>query len=227
MRATFMALVPDGAHYPRRADGVLWEITGAARVYPPLDAIARDPRFGALVADALACPRVQLLQDALLYKPARDGGGVEWHQDHTYVGFLAPARVVSLRLALVDEDEASGCMKVVDASHRWGPVGAVRALTEARVDSLLPSLTAEQHDRLAHARPLELAAGDVSIHHCLTLHGSGPNHSDRPRRTVILRMFDAACRLDGARLPPGAAAAHFPTDADGHLDATAFPATHG
>ena len=221
LRRAFSMIIPDIA-YPRRKDGVLWEVTGAARHVPLLAELTHDARYGRLAADALGCDAVQLLQDSLLYKPPRDGAPVEWHQDHTYVGFLSPPRVISLRVALHDEDEAGGCMRVVDGSHRWGPVGGVRALSEAQVDSLVPSLDDAQRAALDSARPLELAAGDVSIHHCLTLHGSGPNRAERPRRTLILRLFDAACRLDSTRLPPGAEV-HFPTTADGHLDDSAFP----
>jgi ectoine hydroxylase-related dioxygenase (phytanoyl-CoA dioxygenase family) len=225
LRRLFLELVPEVC-YPRRHDGVVWEVTGAARHVPPLAHVAHDRRCAAAVAEALACARVQLLQDSLLYKPPRDGGGVEWHQDHTYVGFLVPPRVVSLRVALFPEDAAAGCLRVVDGSHRWGPIGDVRALRERQVDSLVPSLSPEQAEALAGARGLELEPGDASIHHCLTLHGSGPNRADRPRKTVILRMFDADCRLDRSRLPAGAEE-HFPTDADGRLDADRFPVVFG
>ena len=73
--------------------------------------------------------------------------------------------------------------------------------------------------RGAISRPC-IAPGDVSIHHCLTLHGSGPNRSGRPRRTIILPMFDSDCRLDAARLPKGAEH-YFPTDGDGALATSA------
>jgi ectoine hydroxylase-related dioxygenase (phytanoyl-CoA dioxygenase family) len=222
MLEVFEGIVPERLPYPRRPDGVMWEEAGASRRVPALAAIARDPRFAAIVAEALGAAAVQLLQDTLLFKPKRRGAPVEWHQDHTYVGFLTPARVATLRLALVDEDEASGCMRVVDGSHRWGPVGGVRALTEAQVDSLLPSLSAEQSAAIEGATPLPLAPGDVSLHHCLTLHGSGPNGSERPRKTIILRMFDAECRLDPTRLPPGGEAT-FAADADGRLAESLFP----
>jgi hypothetical protein len=221
LRRLFDLVVPE-ISYPRRKDGVLWEVTGAARHLPALARVTREPRFGALAAEALGCAEVQFLQDSLLYKPARDGGPVEWHQDHTYVGYLTPPRVISLRVALLPEDERSGCMRVVDGSHRWGPIGDVRALSEARVDSLLPSLRPDQQAALADARALELEPGDVTIHHCLTLHGSGPNRSDRPRKTLILRMFDGDCRLDPTRLPAGAEA-HFPTDERGRLATSVFP----
>jgi phytanoyl-CoA hydroxylase len=222
LQTIFTALIPESPYYPRGPDGVLREITGAAPSYEPLARVARDPRFGALVARALGAKRVQLLQDSLLYKPAHDGGPVEWHQDHTYVGFLTPPRVVSLRIALLPETESSGCMRAVTGSHEWGPVGSVRALTETSVDSLLPSLSDEQRAAIADARLLVLEPGDVSIHHCLTVHGSGQNRSAQSRRTIILRMFDADCRLDATRLPPGAEV-HFPCDGDGRLSSTAFP----
>jgi len=225
LRNLFNLVVPEIA-YPRREDGVLWEVTGAAQRVPLLAAVARDLRFAALAADALGCGTVQLLQDSLLYKPPRDGGPVEWHQDYTYVGFLTPARVISLRVALLPEDEVSGCMRVVDGSHRWGPIGSVRALSEGQVDSLIPALGPEQRAELANARLLELEPGDVTIHHCLLLHGSGPNRSNRARKTLILRMFDGDCRLDPARLPAGAAA-HFPTDESGRLATSAFPRLFG
>ena len=200
MQEVFTSLIPENASLPAGPDGMLGEITGASRAFEPLARIACDARFGALVADALAATRVQLLQDSLLYKPARDGGTVHWHQDYTYIGFLTPPRAVSLRIALLPEREDTGCMQVVNGSHHWGQVGDVHALTESRVDSLLPSLSPEQREAVAHATPLVLEPGDVSIHHCLTLHGSGPNRSGQPRRTIILRMFDG--RLPARRFAP-------------------------
>jgi phytanoyl-CoA dioxygenase PhyH len=218
MAALFATLIADSPHYPSG----LFEITGAAQAHAPLAAIARDRRFGELAARALGARRIQHLQDSLLYKCARGAGVVEWHRDHTYVGFLVPARVIALRIALTRDTEASGCMRVVDGSHTWGPIDTVRALSETSVASVVPSLSPEQRDALANARALELEPGDVSIHHCLTLHGSGPNHSDAARRTIILRMFDAECRLDRSRLPAGADA-YFPCDADDRLATERFP----
>lgn len=218
MQASFAALIPDSPYSP----GGLREITGAATARADLAAIARDRRYGEIAARALGARRVQHLQDSLLYKSARGGGVVEWHQDHTYVGFLAPARIVALRIALAPETEASGCMRAVAGSHAWGPIDVVRALSESSVASLEPALSLAQRDALAAARSLELEPGDVTIHHCLAVHGSGPNRADTARRTIILRMFDAACRLDRARLPPGADA-YFPCDDAGHLATERFP----
>ncbi len=220
----FAAAIPE-LDYPRGPDGIVRELTGIARGYEPLARIAYDPRFGALVAEVLGAARVQFLQDSLLYKPAHDGGSVEWHQDRTYIGYLVPAQVATLRIALLPEDEDNGCMRVVDGSHHWGAIGGNQSLAATSVASLIPTLAAEQQAQIARARYLALAPGDVSIHHCLTLHGSAQNTSARPRRTILLRMFDAACTLDRSKLPPGAEG-YFPTGATGHLDPAAFPVVH-
>ena len=220
----FTSAIPE-LDYPRGPDGIVRELTGIARGYEPLARIAYDPRFGALVAEVLGAVRVQFLQDSLLYKPARDGGSVEWHQDRTYIGYLVPAHVATLRIALLPEDEGNGCMRVVDGSHRWGAIGDNQSLTATSVASLIPTLAVEQQAQIERARSLSLAPGDVSIHHCLTLHGSARNTSPHPRRTILLRMFDGACTLDRSKLPPGAED-YFPTDADGHLDRAAFPVVH-
>ncbi|MFN0246650.1 MAG: phytanoyl-CoA dioxygenase family protein [Kofleriaceae bacterium] len=221
LRDLFMTIIPE-IPYPPGADGVVRELTGLARGYPPAMAVATDARFGALVAEVLGARRVQLLQDSWLYKPPHHGGSVELHQDRTYIGFLVPARVATLRIALEREDETNGCMRAVDGSHRWGAIGDDRSLVAQSVTSLVPTLSADQQASVGNARSLPLQPGDVSIHHCLTLHGSSRNTSARPRRTIILRMFDAACVIDRARLPAGADA-FFPADEDGHLDIAAFP----
>jgi len=220
----FATVIPD-LPYPPGPDGVVREVTGIARGYEPLARIAHDPRFGALVAEALGAARVQFLQDSLLFKPALEGGSVEWHQDRTYIGYLVPAQIATLRIALLPEDEENGCMRVVDGSHRWGAIGANESLTAQSVGSLVPTLSAEQQAQVANARSLALAPGDVTIHHCLTLHGSARNTGVRPRRTILLRMFDAACTLDRAQLPAGAEQ-YFPTGADGHLDPSVFPVVY-
>jgi hypothetical protein len=199
--------------------GEVWEVAGVSRASPEIFGHSRDPAVARVAGAALGSARVQLLQDTVLVKPALVGGAVAWHQDHTYTGYLAPARVVSARLALTDDGVAQGCLEVIDGSHAWGPIGDVRALRETRVADALGARAAAWQDRVV---AVELHPGDVSLHHCLTFHRSGPNAGATPRKTLITRLFDAACTLDPTHLPPGAAA-HFPVDAAGHLDPIAFP----
>jgi ectoine hydroxylase-related dioxygenase (phytanoyl-CoA dioxygenase family) len=199
--------------------GLVFEVAGVSRVSPPIAGHTHDAAIARHAAQALACAAVQLLQDTVLVKDAQVGGEVAWHQDHTYTGYLSPARAVSVRLALTDETVETGCLEVIDGSHHWGLLGDVRALTEASVADALGERARDWADKVVR---LELAPGDLSIHHCLTLHKSGPNVSAQPRKTLITRVFDAQCRLIAERLPPGAAP-WFPTDGDGRLSEASFP----
>jgi ectoine hydroxylase-related dioxygenase (phytanoyl-CoA dioxygenase family) len=115
-------------------------------------------------------------------------------------------------------------MNVLDGSHTWGAVGETRILNAASVTDALGLLPAAFAERVDGARrPLELRAGDISLHHCLTFHGSLENRSAQPRKTLIVRMFDGDCRLIPSRLPSASLAARFPTDEQGRLSPEAFP----
>jgi ectoine hydroxylase-related dioxygenase (phytanoyl-CoA dioxygenase family) len=206
---------------PEVAAGQVWEMAGVSRVSAVIASHTHDPAMARYAADALGAARVQLLQDTVLVKAARTGGEVAWHQDHTYTGYLEPARVVSVRLALTDD--TAGCLEVIDGSHHFGLIGDVRALTETHVADALGVQAGKWAERVVR---IELEAGDLSIHHCLTLHYSGPNASAWARKTLITRMFDSECRLLPERLPPGAAS-YFPADERGHLSEHAFPILAG
>ncbi len=204
---------------PPALPGQVWEVASVSRISPPIAGHAHDAAIARRAAEALGCARVKILQDTVLVKAASVGGAVAWHQDHTYTGYLDPPNAVSVRLALTDCNLDNGCLEVIDRSHTWGLLGDVRALTETYVADALGPAAAHWRD---HVVALELSPGDISIHHCLTLHCSGENRSARTRKTLITRLFDAGCRLVRDRLPPGAEA-YFPIDDGGCLADSAFP----
>lgn len=208
--------------YPAVLAGQVWEVAGVSRVSPPIAAHAHDPAIAQRAAGALGCTRVKILQDTVLVKAASIGGPVAWHQDHTYTGYLDPPRMVSVRLALTDCTRDNGCLQVIDGSHTWGLLGDVRALTESHVADALGPEAERWRDRVT---ALELSPGDITIHHCLTLHCSAENRSAQTRKTLITRLFDAGCRLLRSHLPPGAES-YFPTDDAGCLTDAAFPVVY-
>jgi ectoine hydroxylase-related dioxygenase (phytanoyl-CoA dioxygenase family) len=200
----------------------IWQIPGICGQSDWLLAeILRD--LGELVADLMGADRIQLLQDTLIVKPPRVGAPVELHQDYTYIGFLEPANAVSLRLSLTSSTVDTGCLYVIDRSHRWGLNGPVSVFSPQLQAGLAERLPAHLRARVDTDRiPLELAPGDVSIHHCLTHHGSFENASDTLQRTIVTHLIDGACRLLPDRLP-GHAIDYFDTSADGHLSPRSFP----
>ena len=202
--------------------GEVWEFVSASRVSAPIAEHAYDATIAQRVAEVLGCARVKILQDTALVKPASVGTSVAWHQDHTYTGYLEPARAVSIRLALTECNVGNGCLEVIDGSHAWGLLGDVRALTESHVADALGTAAARWRDRVVS---IELSPGDLSIHHCLTLHRSGENRSHAARKTLVTRMFDGSCRLVRERLP-ASAAMYFPVDENNCLAESAFPVVY-
>lgn len=180
--------------------------------------------LAAIAGDLIGARSVQLLQDALLLKPpGRAAGSIALHQDYSYTGYLEPPSGLAIGLALTHATRDSGCLQVVDGSNTWGLVGGLRLFAPGLESDLDARLTPAQRARVAEATiPLEVEAGDVTIHHCLTLHGSGANISRRPRKAIIAHLFDGDSRVVGDRLPADARP-HFPIDADGRLSAAKFP----
>lgn len=115
-----------------------------------------------------------------IIKPARVGLHTPWHQDVAYDPVLHRPGC-SIWLALDDATPASGCLRFVPGSHH-GPI-----------------LDHELADRTPGAEGLEAIgvdidewidlpakAGDGSVHNHRTLHGAGPNTSDRARIGFVL-----------------------------------------
>jgi hypothetical protein len=179
---------------------------------------------GAIACELLGARSVQLLQDALLLKPpGRSGGSIALHQDYGYTGYLDRPSGLAVGLAVTDATIESGCLRVVDGSHAWGLVGGLHLFAPGLQADLESQLTPVQRAHAAASTiPLEVRAGDVTIHHCLTLHGSGGNTSPRPRKTVIAHLIDGDSRVVRDRLPAGADD-WFPVDDDGRLAPSAFP----
>lgn len=222
LEAALDALIPE-ASYPAWGGRVV-EVAGASRGAPALAEHARDPDIARRAAHALGARAVQLLQDTVFVKPAAAPARVEWHQDYSYLGYLEPPAIVTARLALTRCSLESGCMRVIDGSHAWGLHGDALAFRRDRVEDTLGTLPPELRDRARQAEvALELEPGDLSLHHCLTFHASEDNRSARARKTLAVRIMDAACRLVPERLPSAELLPHFPADARGHLDGAAFP----
>jgi hypothetical protein len=145
--AVFDQIFPQSLNAQPAERTPILEVAAASRAHPAIARYATDAGVAGHVARALGCRRVQLLQDTVLLKLPRHGGGVEWHQDHTYTGFLEPAATVSVRLALTDCLVDNGCLRVIDGSHRWGFFGDTRVLSAPTISDALGLVPAVLGDR--------------------------------------------------------------------------------
>lgn len=141
------------------------------------------------IAESLIGPDIQLFHDQALYKPAYHGGKVPWHQDNGYWR-CNPPDLVSIWMALDDADEENGCMNVIPGSHLESAAGHNRARSEK---GDLPALLEAEVDE-ARAVPVSVKAGYAVVHHCLMLHQTNPNRSDRDRRAMVIHYMPSGTR---------------------------------
>lgn len=174
--------------------------TADRRMYQIINMGARNLHFRRLYYHAplldlitdLIGPNIQLFHDQALYKPARHGGAVYWHQDNGYWR-CRPANLVSVWITLDDAYEANGAMQVLPGSHLrpvWHDKStATNALKQVDVGDTSGRVV------------VDLKAGECMIHHCQTLHYTQPNDTDDDRRAFILHYMTPGTRQADAEKP--------------------------
>ncbi|MDA0655328.1 MAG: phytanoyl-CoA dioxygenase family protein [Proteobacteria bacterium] len=134
---------------------------------------------------------------SLFVKDAGDGAYVSWHQDATYWGLNKPD-VATAWIALSSATQKSGCMKMLPGSHKWAQQPHSDTLAEKNL------LTRGQEIDVAvdedKAVALEMGPGEMSLHHIMTAHSSGPNQSDDRRIAVAIRyVAPDVAQINGER----------------------------
>lgn len=179
-----------------RPDETVLHFLGAWR----LDQVFRDlvfrPGITVPCAQLLGVERLRFWHDQVFWKPPRHPGVVPWHQDYSYWARTGPPAHITMFITLDDMSAANGGLEYIPGSHRLGLLPA--ADFGGEMDALLDHLPAEQRDRFRPV-PVQLKAGQASIHHSHLIHGSRGNRSDRPRRAIVLNyMADGTRVIDGS-----------------------------
>ena len=173
------------------------------------------------VAQLIGAQNIRLLQDVVLIKEGGCQSIVDWHNDHSYTGYLTPDRIFSIRIALSMSTLKNGCLWVLDGSHRWKHHEESHFMTDSLSAKQSAEISAKGQSR--DKCPVPLASGDMSVHHCKTFHASFANESDAPSVIFICHVFDAKCKVDEHALKAAGGAAYFPLTEDGALCPEAFP----
>ena len=155
-------------------------------------AALQDPRLLDVV-EAIVGPDIVLHHSKLFQKPAGEGSPFPMHQDWRYF----PTRDDSMIAAIVHLTDATvdmGCVRVVPGSHRLGrvPSSSGRMIWD-EPGEYQEFLAAHPID---DAVPIEAAPGDVLFFSYFTVHGSGPNLSSLPRKTVLAQLYSGSDELD-------------------------------
>jgi hypothetical protein len=151
--------------------------------------LAHHPSIAACAARLSGAGGLRLWHDQLLYKPTRaDGerGNVGWHTDRHYWQTCSDEGMLTAWIPFADVTAGDGAMAMVDGSYRWSD--GVGIEWQHTAFSVIDDVLASRDARLV---PIELKRGQVSFHHCKTLHGSGPNRGSAPRRSLVVHFQPA------------------------------------
>jgi ectoine hydroxylase-related dioxygenase (phytanoyl-CoA dioxygenase family) len=151
-----------------------------------------------VIAEQILGSEVRFKADISLMKPARIGDATPWHQDEAFQDPAFDYEEISFWLALQPVDEANSCMTYVPGSHKGPVLPHGFPGGDARIHALECVGGFDPRDAVSCPLP----AGGCVIHSQRTVHGAGPNVSDRDRLAYAL-IFD--------RVPtPARTVRHFP-----------------
>jgi ectoine hydroxylase-related dioxygenase (phytanoyl-CoA dioxygenase family) len=91
-------------------------------------------------------------------------------------------------IGLDNASKENGCLYFIRGSYKWGLLPITGLAGD--MDAVKTVLTNEQLGVFEKKVANELPRGYASFHHPLTMHGSYENHSERPRRAVVINAMD-------------------------------------
>lgn len=184
--------------WKRAPEQNVFHFLGAWRIDEAFHDLLFHPAITVPASQLLGSPRVRFWHDQVFYKPARHPGVVAWHQDYSYWTRSVPPRHLTVWIGLDDSTVENGCIQFVPGSHRWPLLPKLQLLEN--MEGIRSVLSPEQLEQFK-PEPMELKAGECSIHHCMTLHGSYGNLSDRPRRGVVVNFMHPESRSADGKKP--------------------------
>jgi hypothetical protein len=166
---------------------ILFHALGAWRITPGFHDVLWNPRFLVAASQLLGNVPVRFWHDQLFYKPAKKGGVVAWHQDYSYWTRTKPVAHLTCWCGLDDSTKENGCLQYIAGSHKWGLLP--KPVIAGELQGIKDFLNEEQKKQFDNPQYAEVKAGEAIFHHPLTLHGSGENKSDKPRRAFVVNAF--------------------------------------
>ena len=166
---------------------ILFHALGAWRIGPGFHDVLWNPRFLVAASQLLGNVPVRFWHDQLFWKPAKKGGVVAWHQDYSYWTRTKPVAHLTCWCGLDDATKENGCLQYIAGSHRWGLLP--KPVLAGDLQGIKDFLNDNQRKQFENPRYAEVKAGEAIFHHSLTLHGSGENKSEKPRRAFVINVF--------------------------------------
>lgn len=155
--------------------------------------LALQPIIGAIAAKLAKTKRIRLLDDQLVYKPPtakNSQSAVGWHADRAYWATCSSNNLLTAWIPLHDCDQSRGPLVMLDGSHKWSGMQDIRFFNHQNLEDLEQRFRNEGREVVKV--PMTLEKGQMSFHHCWTIHGSYSNYSQSFRLALAVHLQDDA-----------------------------------
>lgn len=153
--------------------------------------LAHHPILGAIASRLTGSLSIRYLADTLIDKPGMlpdEESVVGWHTDRAYWGTCTSDNLLTMWIPFQDCTVEMGPLLYVDGSHRWSGTEDLRTFRCKDLRELERNFP----DRAPITKvPMTLRRGELSVHHCRLIHGSGPNTSPTARLALAVHLQDA------------------------------------
>ena len=116
----------------------------------------------------------------LFLKPPHVGSAFPLHQDWTYFPTEKNTMVAAM-VHISDSTEKMGRIRLLPGSNNWGKIQGSDG------HSFIKRIHGKHS--LQSAIPIQAKGGDVLFFHSCTIHGSMPNRSNKPRKTILVQLY--------------------------------------
>ena len=150
-----------------------------------------QPIIGAIAAKLSRTKQIRLLDDQLVYKPPQDKNGssaIGWHADRAYWSTCSSNNLLTAWIPFHDCDISRGPLVVLDKSHKWSNIQDTRYFNHHNLEEIEDKF--RRQGKKVVKVPIILEKGQVSFHHCWTIHGSLPNYSSSFRLAIAVHLQD-------------------------------------
>ena len=132
------------------------------------------------IIESIIGKNIILHHSKLFLKPPKKGAAFPLHQDWSYFPTINNSMIAAV-LHLSDSTEEMGCLRIVPGSNKLGQIKDSDGYT------FIPKI--HNNYRLEEAQPIIANSGDIVFFHSCSLHGSMPNLSKKPRKTILFQFY--------------------------------------
>ena len=138
------------------------------------------------IAASFIGPDIILHHTKLFLKPPKLGSAFPLHQDWSYFPTEKNTMIAAI-VHISNSTDDMGCIRLVSGSNKLGKI--------KKSDGHSYEKKIHGKYTLESAIPIEAKSGDVLFFHCCTLHGSMPNKSSKPRKSILIQLYSGKDKI--------------------------------